>query len=99
MRLTAEQVQHIKNNVHRIYGETAQVLLFGSRVDDLAKGGDIDLLIEIEDPDKASISNQLKLNGALQVALGPQKIDIINYTKGQPANAIQQQALLTGIRL
>jgi len=46
MRLTKDQIQHIKKHVLSIYGKNAHVYLFGSRINDNEKGGDIDLYIE-----------------------------------------------------
>ena len=51
MRLTQEQVNIIKRAVTDTFGDTASVWLFGSRVDDYKRGGDIDLLIETEETD------------------------------------------------
>ena len=99
MRLTSEQIKIIKHCLYDVYGENACVYLFGSRVNDTEKGGDIDLLIEVDTKGFATFENEFKLAGALQRALGPQKIDLISYVKGQPTNAIQQQALLTGVQL
>ncbi len=45
MRLTPTQIDAIKNAAHAVLGEGAQVSLFGSRVDDARRGGDIDLYI------------------------------------------------------
>jgi predicted nucleotidyltransferase len=50
MRLTNQQARDIARLAHRMAGETARVRLFGSRLDDDAKGGDIDLLLEIPEP-------------------------------------------------
>jgi len=44
MRLSDSEVQKIKTKVQSIFG-VAVVYLFGSRVDDTKKGGDIDLYI------------------------------------------------------
>jgi len=46
MRLSDDQVRHIVNATHELAGHDAQVLLFGSRLHDAVKGGDIDLLVE-----------------------------------------------------
>jgi len=51
MRLTSAQIDAIKATARDVLGEGAQVVLFGSRVDDLAKGGDVDLYIETAEPD------------------------------------------------
>ena len=46
MRLTKEEKQKINNQVKQIFGESSRTYLFGSRVSDDKKGGDIDLFIE-----------------------------------------------------
>jgi predicted nucleotidyltransferase len=43
MRLTQQERKVICDSIHRIDPE-ARILLFGSRVDDQARGGDIDVL-------------------------------------------------------
>lgn len=46
MRLSAIQTEVVLNCVHQQFGADAQVLLFGSRPDDTARGGDVDLFVE-----------------------------------------------------
>ena len=47
MRLTTEQITIIKQKTALIFGDDTKIYLFGSRTDDNAKGGDIDLFIGI----------------------------------------------------
>jgi len=44
MRFTEQQIIFIKEKVEDIFGSEAVVRLFGSRVDDEMRGGDIDFL-------------------------------------------------------
>ena len=44
MRLQSKEIQTIIQIAKDIYGETVQVYLFGSRLNDEKRGGDIDLL-------------------------------------------------------
>ena len=46
MRLTEAQVKTIQDNFSVSFMEGDKIWLFGSRVDDSKKGGDIDLYIE-----------------------------------------------------
>lgn len=50
MRLTDDQTQAIKQLAHQIAGEHAHVRVFGSRLDDSARGGDLDLMLELPEP-------------------------------------------------
>ncbi len=51
MRLSPAQIDIIKSTAHAVLGEGAQVTLFGSRVHDGLKGGDVDLYVELAQPD------------------------------------------------
>jgi len=46
MRLTKQQTEAITQTVTRLAGIGTAIYLFGSRLNDQAKGGDIDLFIE-----------------------------------------------------
>jgi predicted nucleotidyltransferase len=99
MRLTAEQITVIKQNTALIFGKNAHVFLFGSRVDNSKKGGDIDLFIELIDEVERPIVKILYLNGLLQQALGMQKIDIIFHAPSYNWQPIHTTAKETGILL
>lgn len=96
MRLTEKEHLTIKQYVSNIFGDTSRVFLFGSRVDDLKKGGDIDLFIE---PSQINdmFDQKIKLLTQLQAAIGDQKIDIIIAI--DPTRSIEQEARRTGILL
>jgi uncharacterized protein len=47
MRLSQEQQAIILNEVQQVLGADAKVSLYGSRINDQAKGGDVDLLLEL----------------------------------------------------
>jgi hypothetical protein len=51
MRLTDAQIAIIKSTTSAVLGEGAQVILFGSRLHDHQKGGDVDLYVEMPQPD------------------------------------------------
>jgi predicted nucleotidyltransferase len=98
MRLNKHQIQIIKTQTALIFGIDAKVYLFGSRVYDDKKGGDIDLLILTENNivNQRNYINLLYIN--LILGLGDQKIDIlINSPHTNPS--IIATALQTGILL
>ncbi len=97
MRLTEQQKIILKRLTAEIFGADARLILFGSRVNDNAKGGDIDLYIETKDSQSA-FDNKIKLLTALNRELGEQKIDIVvnNFSKEKDIYSIARQ---TGIEL
>ena len=48
MRMTLREVETIVSSAHTVFGKNTQVTLFGSRVDDKSRGGDIDLYVEMQ---------------------------------------------------
>lgn len=73
MRLTEYEVNAIKDTIY-ILDSNANIYLFGSRVDDNKKGGDIDLLII---SDMLIQKNARDIKGDLYDKIGEQKIDIV----------------------
>lgn len=100
MRLTELQRQTIKHVLLKHFGQNSELRLFGSRVDDNARGGDIDVYIE---PDLHSADDivDAKLNALveLHLALGEQKIDLVINRKTGTVLPIYTIAQETGIRL
>jgi len=76
MRLNKEYIEVIKTAASNNFGEDAKVYLFGSRVDDAKKGGDIDLYIETDESENL-LKKKLRMLASLHKILGEQKIDIV----------------------
>ena len=98
MRLSKIQIEIIKEGVHQCFGSDARVWLFGSRTDDLKKGGDIDIYIETSQA-KNLLDARLKLMTYFVKTLGEQKIDIVVRSLQNPKLPIHNIALATGIEL
>ncbi len=77
MRLTPQAITIIRQAVADIAGDDAQVSLFGSRTDDHARGGDIDLLIELPRPVEAPAWLSARLSSRISLRLRGQKIDVL----------------------
>jgi len=50
MRLSREQRQTLETAVEEVAGRPVSISVFGSRIDDQARGGDLDILVESEPP-------------------------------------------------
>lgn len=81
MRLSGDYVEAIKAAARDAFGDNAVVRLFGSRVDDTLRGGDIDLHVE-SDP----IADEWLARGVFDEVLfrriEPQKVDLILTQRG-----------------
>jgi len=96
MRLSEFYAKEIILKTKEIFGDKARVYLFGSRVDDAKKGGDIDLYIKPENNEDL-YKKKIKFLVALEQMLGEQKIDVIIAT--DPSRYIEQVAMKNGIEL
>jgi predicted nucleotidyltransferase len=66
MRLTPDQIETIKSTTAAVLGQGVGVTLFGSRLDDRQKGDDIDLYIEVPQPE---LMRQIRCKVRLQERL------------------------------
>lgn len=100
MRIQAEERAIIRNVLHAYFGSQARIILFGSRTNDQARGGDIDLLV-ITHQGSDIFTRKLQAMSELQIALGDQKIDLLikGPDMSAPVPLVYSEALATGVEL
>ena len=99
MRLSRNAQDIIRRTTTEVFGPDVSVSVFGSRVDDAARGGDIDLLVESDRPIADRERKALKLVARLQMRLGDQPIDVLVLDPETPRRPIHEEASRTGVRL
>jgi len=96
MRLSKYDIETIKFEAKNCFGEDVRLWLFGSRVNDAGKGGDIDLYVETKR--KVGLEQKHHFMALLQLKLGDQKIDVV-LNCGQKEKEIFKIAKETGTEL
>ncbi len=98
MRLEGYEVAAIKAAARQVFGADAIVRLFGSRVDDTRRGGDIDLHIETGRPiDIWQVKDDFLER--LFERIDEQRVDVIVTARGTPPRPIEAIAYRDGIIL
>ena len=95
MRLTKFEVDSIKQTFLDVF-KSGNIYLFGSRIDDTQKGGDIDLYIQTLKKDDL-LEKKLNFLSLLKQKIGNQKIDLI--ISKDITRTIEKEALTKGILL
>ncbi|MBL4714346.1 MAG: nucleotidyltransferase domain-containing protein [Alcanivorax sp.] len=96
MRLTEEQQRQIQRIVQAQLGNTAVVSVFGSRIDDAKRGGDLDLLIESDVPVPLLQRAALKIELESVLAL---PVDLVITEPGKALSSFQSLAKARARRL
>lgn len=99
MRLTAEQIAIIRASVAQLAGDAAHVWLFGSRVHDDARGGDVDLLLELDEAVAEPAQLSARLSTLISRAMHGRKVDVLIKAPNLKRLPIHAIALEEGIRL
>jgi predicted nucleotidyltransferase len=99
MRLTHPQQQIIRETAAEVFGPDAVVLVFGSRIDDDARGGDLDLLIQSAQPVAERERKAIQLMARLQMRLGDQPIDVLVLDPLTEYKPVHEEAIRKGISL
>jgi predicted nucleotidyltransferase len=77
MRLTNNQIQTIRQLVRQVTGSQSRVRVFGSRLDDTAHGGDLDLMLELTESVDNPALMAAQLSGLVSRAMNGRKVDVL----------------------
>lgn len=95
MRLTPRQIETVRTLVRTAMGEGSRIWLFGSRVDDRRRGGDVDLYVE---PERApALMEEARCRGRLADELDL-AVDLVVAREGR-TRPIDLIARATGVPL
>jgi predicted nucleotidyltransferase len=95
MRLDGSAIEVIREETRRL-DPLAAVYLFGSRANDTARGGDIDLLVV---SDRLAFRDELRLRARLLERIGWQQLDVVVRRSDQLDEPLAAAALATGVKL
>lgn len=96
MRLNPEQIAIIRQTVQALASANARAYVFGSRLRDDARGGDIDLLLEADQAIGLLQRACIKLVLEERLAI---PVDVIAIRRGASLTAFQRIALEKGVPL
>jgi predicted nucleotidyltransferase len=99
MRLRHQDIAAIRTAIYATAPNAGAIRLFGSRLDNDARGGDIDLMVDFANP----VDNPAVLSARLAVkasrAVFNRKVDVILRAPNLLSSSIHQHALDEGIVL
>ncbi len=98
MRLSEYEIKMIKKAFHETFDD-GKIYLFGSRVDDTKRGGDIDLYLELDENFSAVELMHLKVQFKLKLydLISEQKIDIV--ISKDKERSIEKEIMKNGVLL
>jgi len=92
MRLSQEDVSAIREVVCRECGAGARARLFGSRLDDTRRGGDVDVLVELDHPVQRPAVFAAQLSARLSRRLQGRAVDVILSASNLPRSPVHDIA-------
>ncbi len=99
MRISPQQTLIIRALATELAGSAARVWLFGSRVHDEARGGDVDLLLEIDTAVEEPALLSARLAAKVSRSMGGRKVDVLIKAPNLLHQPIHSIALAQGVRL
>ncbi len=77
MRLTDSQIQTIRQLACQLAGRQSRVRVFGSRLDDAAHGGDLDLMLELPEPVDNPALIAAQMSAQVSRIMHGRKVDVL----------------------
>ncbi len=99
MRLSPAQVAAIRKLVSQLAGDAARVWLFGSRVRDHERGGDVDLLLEVDEVVAEPAQLAARLAAQVSRTMHGRRVDVLIKAPNLMHLPVHTIALAEGVRL
>ncbi len=99
MRLDSQHIAAIKQLAVEQFGAGARVRLFGSRVNDAARGGDVDLLVELDAPVDCPAWAAAGLSSRVSRLMEGRRVDVVMLAPNLMRLPIHDVALRDGVLL
>jgi len=90
MRLSDEQIRNLRKTVTSMIKDVTEIRVFGSRLDNSRKGGDLDLVVESEQ--RHGIIQKADLKIALERVLGL-PVDVLLVTRNGAQSVFERLAM------
>jgi predicted nucleotidyltransferase len=90
MRLSADQISNLRKTVTSLIKDVTVIRVFGSRLDNSRKGGDLDLVVESEQ--RHGIIQKADLKIALERVLGL-PVDVLLVTQNGARSVFERLAI------
>ena len=99
MRISVQDQKAIRETAEELFGKNVKIILFGSRVYDAERGGDIDILLESPEPMSEILKKKISFLVKLKQRIGDRKIDVLVQGKDSEDKAIYKVAHREGIEI
>ncbi len=99
MRLTDSQIDAIRRLAQEVAGDGARVRVFGSRLDNAARGGDLDLMLELPYPVENPALVAARMSARVSRVLAGRKVDVILSAPNLMRLPIHDVAMTKGCQL
>ena len=77
MRLTGDQVEAIRRLAIEVAGDQVRVRVFGSRLDDAARGGDVDIMLELAESVDNPALLAAQMSARVSRVMNGRKVDVL----------------------
>jgi len=99
MRLTDYQIQAIRQLACQVAGNQSRVRVFGSRLDDTAQGGDLDLMLELPEPVDNPALMAAQMSAQVSRVMHGRKVDVLLSAPNLKRLPIYEIAFKEGVEL
>lgn len=99
MRLSPDQITAIHDAISSVSADVIAIRLFGSRLNDAARGGDIDLMVDFENAIEQPALLSARLATRVSRAVDNRNVDVVLRAPNLAETSIHKIALAEGVLL